>query len=70
MSDHLHTEPRTQRPYRRPGPPDDRPRPSTPAAEEGFLGYDEEVNSRYEEIKRGGTYITAPSCQGTNSFCP
>jgi transcription termination factor Rho len=61
MSDHTHTEPRSPRPpARRPsGPPGDRPaRPATPAEEEGFLGYDEEVNSRYEEIKRGGTYIT------------
>ena len=47
------------------GPPaGDSPRPvaartpPTPAAEEGFVGYDDEVNSRYEEIKRGGTYIT------------
>ena len=48
-----------QRPARRPaGPPTDRPRPATPAAEEGFLGYDDEANSRYEEIKRGSTYIT------------
>jgi transcription termination factor Rho len=58
MSDHTQAEPRAQRPARRSngdGPP---PRSNTPAAEEGFLGYDEEVNSRYEEIKRGGTYIT------------
>jgi transcription termination factor Rho len=53
MSDHTHA-PRP--PARR---PDDRPpRPTTPAAQEGFVGYDDEVNSRYEEIKRGGTYIT------------
>jgi transcription termination factor Rho len=60
MSDHTHTEPRAPRPpARRPGPANDGPpRPSTPAAEEGFVGYDDEVNSRYEEIKRGGTYIT------------
>src|SRR5262249_35655856 len=59
MSDQTHTEPRAQRPARRPAPAGDSPpRPNTPAAEEGFLGYDEEVNSRYEEIKRGGTYIT------------
>jgi transcription termination factor Rho len=55
MSDHH--GPRTAR------RPDDRPRSpapvtTTPAAEEGFVGYDDEVNSRYEEIKRGGTYIT------------
>jgi transcription termination factor Rho len=60
MSEHTHAEPRTQRPARRPQPENDGPAPrsNTPAAEEGFLGYDEEVNSRYEEIKRGGTYIT------------
>jgi transcription termination factor Rho len=60
MSDHTHTEPRIQRPTRRPQPDSDGPTPrhSTPAAEEGFVGYDEEVNNRYEEIKRGGTYIT------------
>ena len=61
MSDHTHAESRAPRPpARRPGPPgnDGAPRPSTPAAEEGFVGYDDEVNSRYEEIKRGGTYIT------------
>ena len=60
MSDPTHAEPRTQRPARRPQPEADGPppRPTTPAGEEGFLGYDEEVNNRYEEIKRGGTYIT------------
>jgi len=58
MSDQTHAEPRGYRPTRRSGPPDDRPRPISPAGEEGFLGYDDEVNSRYEEIKRGGTYIT------------
>ena len=62
MSDHTHAEPRSQRPVaRRPsgdGPPPRSPTTSTPAAEEGFVGYDDEVNSRYEEIKRGGTYIT------------
>ena len=58
MSEQTHAEPRGYRPARRSGPPDDRPRPIRPAGEEGFLGYDEEVNSRYEEIKRGGTYIT------------
>ncbi|HEX3150408.1 MAG TPA: transcription termination factor Rho [Gemmataceae bacterium] len=57
MSEHTHT----QRPFRRSGPPTGDgpiPRHVTPAQEEGFLGYDEEVNERYEEIKRGGTYIT------------
>jgi len=58
MSEQTHADPRGYRPARRSGPPDDRPRPITPAGEEGFLGYDDEVNSRYEEIKRGGTYIT------------
>src|SRR5256885_617894 len=59
MSDHTQTEPRAHRPTRRFSPEGDgRPRNATPAAEEGFVGYDEEVNSRYEEIKRGGTYIT------------
>jgi transcription termination factor Rho len=56
MSDRTQTEPRSYRPARRPD--DDRPRPTTPAGDEGFVGYDEEVNNRYEEIKRGGTYIT------------
>jgi transcription termination factor Rho len=61
MSDHTQTEPRAPRPSaprpsaHRPPPP---PPPHTPAGEEGFVGYDDEVNSRYEEIKRGGTYIT------------
>jgi transcription termination factor Rho len=33
--------------------------PETPAqAEEGYAGFDEEINSRYEEIKRGGTHIS------------
>jgi transcription termination factor Rho len=26
--------------------------------ESGFVGYDEEINNRYEEIKRGGTHIS------------
>ena len=59
MSDHTHTEPRTHRPARRFAPEGDgRPRNVSPAAEEGFVGFDEEINNRYEEIKRGGTYIT------------
>ena len=53
MSD-LHSDPRPTRP-RRPG--DDTPPPQSPP-HDGFVGYDEEVNSRYEEIKRGGAYIT------------
>jgi transcription termination factor Rho len=33
--------------------------PAFPAAENNeFVGYDEEVNNRYEEIKRGGTHIS------------
>jgi transcription termination factor Rho len=39
-------------------PPAARPaRPQAPEGE-GFVGYDEETNSRYEEIKHGKTYIT------------
>ena len=41
------------------------PRPSRPPrrrgqrhADEEYIGFDEEVNSRYEEIKRGGTHIS------------
>ena len=57
MSDRTHAGPRPPRPPApRPAPHDDRP--TNPAAAEGFLGYDDEVNNRYEEIKRGGTYIT------------
>jgi transcription termination factor Rho len=42
---------------RAPRPP--RPGERAPGAnEEGFIGYDEETNSRYEEVKRGSTYIT------------
>jgi transcription termination factor Rho len=58
MSDHTQTEPRTQRPPTRRPAADGPSHSHTPAGEEGFVGYDEEVNSRYEEIKRGGTYIT------------
>jgi transcription termination factor Rho len=36
-------------------PPTQRP---VPPQREGFVGYDSEVNNRYEEIKRGDTYIT------------
>jgi transcription termination factor Rho len=32
--------------------------PSRDGEDEGFVGFDEETNSRYEEIKRGGTHIT------------
>jgi transcription termination factor Rho len=44
------------------GPPlphEPRPAERGPGAnQEGFIGYDEETNSRYEEVKRGSTYIT------------
>jgi transcription termination factor Rho len=44
------------------GPPlphEPRPPERGPGAnQEGFIGYDEETNSRYEEVKRGSTYIT------------
>ena len=33
-------------------------RPLRPAREEDFPGFDEEVNNRYEEIKRGSTHIS------------
>ena len=63
MSDHTQTEPRTHRPARRYSPEGDgRPRSVTPAAEEGFVGYDEEVNSRYEEIS-----AAAPTSPNSNT---
>jgi transcription termination factor Rho len=35
------------------------PRPPKPSnAEDDYIGFDEEVNNRYEEIKRGGTHIS------------
>jgi len=44
------------------GPPlarEPRPAERGPGAnQDGFIGYDEETNSRYEEVKRGSTYIT------------
>src|SRR5262245_42817308 len=50
-------------PERKPAPsPVDTPRPPYQRRfhqdEEGPRGFDEETNSRYEEIKRGNTYIT------------
>jgi transcription termination factor Rho len=36
-------------------PPERRPAPPT---EEEYIGFDDEVNSRYEEIKRGSTHIS------------
>src|SRR5437763_3928140 len=46
-------------PARRPAPPepDDRPKPRPPV-DPNEHGFDAETNSRYEEIKRGNTYIT------------
>jgi transcription termination factor Rho len=57
MSDH-HGPRTARRPDDRPRSPAPAPTSASPAAGEGFVGYDDEVNSRYEEIKRGGTYIT------------
>src|SRR5437660_1125445 len=37
--------------------PTEPPRPA-PYSEEGFAGFDEEINNRYEEIKRGSTHIS------------
>jgi transcription termination factor Rho len=40
-------------------PPAPEPRANgSPPEDEGFVGFDEETNSRYEEIKRGSTHIT------------
>jgi transcription termination factor Rho len=51
------SEPEAEREPPAPRPP--RPGERGPGAnEEGFIGYDEETNSRYEEVKRGSTYIT------------
>jgi transcription termination factor Rho len=36
-----------------------RPAPTREEIEEGYRGFDEEINSRYEEIKRGSTHISA-----------
>src|SRR5689334_2361725 len=35
----------------------DRPGPEADV-ENGYAGFDEEINNRYEEIKRGGTHIS------------
>src|SRR4051794_6135579 len=34
------------------------PRPQRAYDEDDYAGFDEEINSRYEEIKRGGTHIS------------
>ncbi len=34
------------------------PRPSPISTEEDYIGFDREINNRYEEIKRGGTHIS------------
>ncbi|HMC90137.1 MAG TPA: Rho termination factor N-terminal domain-containing protein, partial [Gemmataceae bacterium] len=34
------------------------PRPESPRGGEDFGGFDEEINNRYEEIKRGSTHIS------------
>ena len=62
------SEPVTNEARGRSAPPRDRvaapprdadARPLSPAEAEGFVGgFDDEVNNRYEEIKRGGTHIT------------
>ena len=41
-------------------PPTPRPVNKSPGGngESGFVGFDEETNNRYEEIKRGSTHIT------------
>src|SRR5262245_34195973 len=57
-------KPARPRPNADDGPDDaDAPKPAAEprgpgANDSGFIGYDEETNSRYEEVKRGGTYIT------------
>ncbi len=52
--------PDSARPTPHDRPPRDSDGPPTPAAAEGFDGgfVDDEVNTRYEEIKRGSTHIT------------
>jgi transcription termination factor Rho len=37
---------------------EERPLPARPSREDDFPGFDEEVNNRYEEIKRGSTHIS------------
>jgi transcription termination factor Rho len=45
-------------PPRLPEGADDAPAPQSAAPADDAAGFDPETNSRYEEIKRGGTYIT------------
>jgi transcription termination factor Rho len=36
----------------------ERPNPARPPRDDDYLGFDEEINNRYEEIKRGSTHIS------------
>jgi transcription termination factor Rho len=41
------------------GEPERTPPPAAASAEDGYAVFDEEINNRYEEIKRGSTHISA-----------
>jgi transcription termination factor Rho len=68
MDDDPIPEPEPPRPAEKPAPkaqqrPPERPAERQPgpgpgANANGFIGYDDDVNNRYEEIKRSGTHIT------------
>src|SRR5262245_62031341 len=45
-------------PVERREPAPDQPAPPPGGLEEDYIGFDEEINSRYEEIKRGSTHIS------------
>ena len=49
-------EPET--PVSRRSEPAERPMPARPPRDRDFPGFDEEINNRYEEIKRGSTHIS------------
>src|ERR1043166_5918725 len=50
---------RLRPPAERPAAPDEEPlRPQRTYDEDDYAGFDEEINSRYEEIKRGSTHIS------------
>src|SRR6266487_4189287 len=51
---------RPRPPIDRPAAPDEEPvsRPQRTYDENDYAGFDEEINSRYEEIKRGSTHIS------------